>query len=41
MTPRGNVNHRRDKKEYHDNLTNILQKPKVIGNKLKPYSIMK
>lgn len=41
----GNVNHKRDKKEYQNNLTNICyaytQKPKVIGNKLKPYSIMK
>lgn len=40
-----NVNHKRDKKEHQDNLTNICcaytQKLKVIGNKLKPYSVMK
>jgi len=38
-------NHKRDKKDYQDNLTNTCyaytQKPEVIVNKLKPYSIMK
>lgn len=41
----GNVNRKRDKKEYQENLTHICyahtQKPKVTGNKQKPYSIMK